>query len=258
MFFNLVNEFDPEHGPLGPSQTGETEPTSTLTTLRPGQVLKHTGFRVRGLDQILSSHRYRERVGQIIEQCFAQDIPVPRLDLTLHGVTRWKMAWREIQRSPPSKNRMVDSFRAINKAMVKRCKDWPDTRDMVELPIAVTFSAAALIYGGLHALAWHAYFKSPIEQLLWRISACVVMGGMPLLLLSFKLDDRLRRTFRYLTTFIHRDLHEFIYVVLMLLLFSAYVLARAYLVVECFISLAHLPAEVYDVPSWASYFPHIS
>ena len=130
--------------------------------------------------------------------------------------------------------------------------------DMLKLPIALTFSATALIYGGLHALAWHAYFKSPTEQLLWRISACVVMGGMALILLTVKFEDEITNTFSYLTDFIHYKLDGILYVILVVLLILAYALARAYLVVECFINLAHLPAEVYDVPSWASYFPHIS
>lgn len=32
-------------------------------------------------------------------------------------------------------------------------------------------------------------------------------------------------------------------------LLLAYIVARAYLVIECFIDLSHLPAEVYDVSS---------
>ena len=38
----------------------------------------------------------------------------------------------------------------------------------------------------------------------------------------------------------------------------AYILARAYLAVECFINLSHLPAGVCNVPRWAAYFLHIS
>ena len=37
-----------------------------------------------------------------------------------------------------------------------------------------------------------------------------------------------------------------------------YVLARAYLVVECFISLSYLPADAYQIPSWSVYVPHFS
>lgn len=36
-----------------------------------------------------------------------------------------------------------------------------------------------------------------------------------------------------------------------------YVLARVYLVVECFINLAHLPESAYELPKWSQYVPHI-
>jgi hypothetical protein len=35
-----------------------------------------------------------------------------------------------------------------------------------------------------------------------------------------------------------------------------YMLARLYLVIECFSTLAHLPPEVYLEPSWTRYLPH--
>ena len=43
----------------------------------------------------------------------------------------------------------------------------------------------------------------------------------------------------------------------MLIVFVAYLLARAYLVIESFINLSQLPAGVYDMPNWSAYFPHI-
>lgn len=217
------------------------------TKLHPGQILKGTGFRLDGFDYFWISKN--DGNVKLAQECLAQATAVPSLELTPRDVTRWKMAWREIQNH--SNSIYLNLF-------IKRCKDWPEIEDMLKLPIALTFSATALIYGGLHALAWHAYFKSPTEQLLWRISACIVMGGMPLYLLTARLDRTLTKIFDLSTIFIHEDLGDYLYLSLVLLLFSAYVLARAYLVVECFINLAHLPAEVYDVPSWASYFPHIS
>lgn len=37
-----------------------------------------------------------------------------------------------------------------------------------------------------------------------------------------------------------------------------YVLARAYLVVECFLNLLHLPDSAFSVPQWSRYIPHIA
>lgn len=218
--------------------------------LYPGQILKGTRLRMKDYDgSRIFPRPENNKYAKLVQECFAQATALPSLDLTPRDVTRWKMAWREIQ------NHSNIIYPGL---FIERCKDWPEIEDMLKLPIALTFSATALIYGGLHALAWHAYFKSPTEQLLWRISACIVMGGMPLILLAAKFKHTLLKSFYFFTKFIHRDLYDYLYLSLVLLLFSAYVLARAYLVVECFINLAHLPAEVYDVPSWASYFPHIS
>ena len=235
-------EMDPESENSEPI---DTEPTK----LYPGKFLKGTRFKLHDLEEELRDIMSSETYTQILKDVLEQGTTVPCLELTPRDVTRWKMAWRVIQ----ERQKMVYLHH-----FVKRCKDWPDLDDMIKLPIALTFSATALIYGGLHALAWHAYFKSPTEQLLWRISACIVMGGMPLALLAVKLEDTLVDTFNLFTRFIHSDLDDYLCVILANLLLLAYALARAYLVVECFINLAHLPAEVYDVPSWASYFPHIS
>lgn len=136
----------------------------------------------------------------------------------------------------------------ISGALNQRCKNWPDIDDMSELPIAIGFTTVALVYGGLHALAWFAHFDSPTEQLLWRISACVVMGAFPVFLALLKAAIYLPNGY-YIDTVIE-------YAAYFVLL--PYVLARAFLVVECFINLSHLPAGVYDVPQWATYFPHIS
>ena len=230
----------------------------------PGQIIKGTGFRLRKFDdseddsELFPSLLFSETTeiyAELMHESVAQDTIIT-IEFTPRDVTRWKMAWREMQKN--QKSYWDSSYYGMQRFFVKRSKDRPDTEDMLRLPIALAFSATALIYGGLHAMAWHAYFKSATEQLLWRISACVVMGGIPLHLLIAKFYISTTWKHAYTTKKRYRVLDFIIYQSPLGLLFSAYVLARAYLVVECFISLAHLPAEVYDVPSWASYFPHIS
>ena len=78
------------------------------------------------------------------------------------------------------------------------------------------------------------------------------MGGIPIIVVSNILYGKMNRQSSL------DDTIRFTLILLLLLLSLAYVLARGYLVVECFINLSHLPAGVYDVPSWATYFPHIS
>ena len=183
---------------------------------------------------------------------FTQLFSKTKISLNAQDVTRWKMAWRA---------RQVFKYGWVTKIIVRRCKDWPDMDNIFdEPPIALGFSAGALIYGGLHALAWFAHFDSSTEQLLWRISACVVMGGLPVIFVlvtaankTFGIPNQRNSDFT--------NLIDFAVVLLVVpagLVLLAYILARGYLVVECFINLSHLPAEVYEVPRWSAYFPHIS
>jgi hypothetical protein len=102
---------------------------------------------------------------------------------------------------------------------------------------------AGIIYGGLHALAWNAaQFPSPRERLLWRISASAVMCGALVELCIFKLNNE----FRYFIVFLFHGRLDSTLLFLgcylpkisrlgdIGLVFIAYFLARAYLVVECF------------------------
>ena len=109
--------------------------------------------------------------------------------------------------------------------------------------ISIGFTLAGLLYGGLHALAWNAHFASHAEQLLWRVAVCIVAGTFPAIWILELLGDRFPVSYWRITK------------VLVLLI---YVLGRAYLVVECFINLGHVPAGVYTTPSWTAYLPHIT
>ena len=180
---------------------------------------------------------------------------LPEIRLSRQDIVRWKMAWRAIQAFRyVSANR---SYISTSNAIKSRCEDWPETEEIfINVLVALGFSAAAFIYGGLHALAWSAHFETFTEQLLWRISACAVMGGVPVVYVYAKVIYKYTDLpwgslpLNYIVS------HIFSWPAVVVLL--AYILARAYLVVECFINLFHLPVGVYDIPSWAAYFPHIS
>ena len=226
--------------------TGDNEDNEDCSnTLAPGQTLYGTGFKLLSdFRSLVPQTMGDSRLLQSFDDYSGSHPTLPELNLTTEDVTRYKMAWRAFE-----SGEVQEGFLA-QFGLTQRCKDWPNIEDIIELRIALGFITATSIYGGLHALAWFAHFDSSIEQLLWRISACVVMGGMPILvaLLKAKYNNiDLSRYSRY--TVLH-------YASLIVLL--AYVLARGYLVVECFINLSHLPAGVYDVPQWAAYFPHIS
>lgn len=117
-------------------------------------------------------------------------------------------------------------------------------------------NAAGILYGGLHALAWTAPFSSTAQRLLWRISSAYVMCfgifiTVTVLSTYYEPGTPHRMYLRY------SKVH--LYLIIMVSLASiGYAVARAYLVIECFILLFDSPIGVYDVPAWSRYFPHIS
>ena len=120
-----------------------------------------------------------------------------------------------------------------------------------EKTIAVGIIISGFLYGGLHLLAWNAPFRSRTEEWLWRSSGISIMVSglyiIPILLLLVSSGDSSLSDFRFCLSCI-----------LSLFLGPVYVVARVYLVVECFINLAYLHDSVYEMPSWSQYFPHIS
>ena len=229
-----------------------------ITLLRPGEVLQGTSFQLTNLKHWKRS-TYLEPVG--VNACPR----FPAIELTGSDVTRWKMASRLMERYG-----LIDIDFKIgrsSKMIHRRCKDWPEVDLIYKSQVALGFSVAALIYGGLHALAWSAHFDSFTEQLLWRMSACVVMGGFPSWYIINGLEDwYAKHEWQEIRLYLGKDSYlrvvypsiKTVASVLLCLILLAYILARAYLVVESFINLSHLPAGAYDLPRWSAYFPHVS
>ena len=259
--FDLIsNQIDHEqdngnyknHREQGTKRDQDNETRSTIWTQ--GQVLQGTGFRVARLGDIASGHG----LGSSFDSNGSHK-PLPNISLTSQELTRLKMAWRKAQLFKSHDLNFLSS-----RLIAQRSKDWPGMKDIFdELPIALGFGAAALIYGGLHALAWFAHFDSSTEQLLWRISACLVMGGVPVIFALYHLVHNIQEIFDTSPTWgsilrTGMGILAYLLTSTAVLVFLAYALARGYLVIECFINLSHLPAGVYDIPSWSAYFPHIS
>ena len=241
-----------------------------------GQIMPGTGFKLKALHQILDLREsllfellYYHTSLKMWKRAKSQPRAI-EISFTARDIIRWKMAWRAVQicrdpspgREVPYRDhtgvpRPLDVFRTH--------QDWPNSDGLFDdLAFILGFSVAGIIYGGLHALAWSAHFQSHTEQLLWRISACIVMAGVLIeFILVWAIADldidhvpgqsRLKELWNMV-------LFLWVGVILMLIftVFLAYVLARVYLVVECFINLSELPAGVYDLPNWSAYFPHIA
>ena len=155
------------------------------------------------------------------------------------------------------------------------------------LYIGLTFTG--FVYGGLHCLAWNAPFATRLETLLWRISSIAIMSTFVPVLLFYLWElwnDNMRingplwahirirahrlfqdpnfagwRSSRKIASLLYFIGKATLQILLNFTVYCAagfYCLARVYLVVECFINLAHLPDSVYQAPVWSQYVPHIS
>ncbi|KAF2669465.1 hypothetical protein BT63DRAFT_261688 [Microthyrium microscopicum] len=162
----------------------------------------------------------------------------------------------------------------LREYMIPRVSNWPnpsinvDADDSFWLAM-LSFTFAGLAYGSLHLLAWHAPLLTRTEVYMWRISGLflaayggafvmfVMALGLPFAYLGRskwgqslprQLQDRLKVILGYL-------------LMIPLLVIGAggllYVFARVFLVVECFISIPHLPDSVFEVPQWTQFFPHV-
>jgi hypothetical protein len=111
-----------------------------------------------------------------------------------------------------------------------------------------------ILYGLVHFLAWDDQFPTPLERLFWRVCSFVVTcsgfvdlaAAILLALLAAilglsarRVDDLIRLICIGLIPFIH-------------------VLASGFLIAESFRQLFFLDSTAYELPSWASYWPHFS
>jgi len=136
----------------------------------------------------------------------------------------------------------------------------------------VLFPVVGILFGGIHCFAWHFPFPTGREKVLWRVCAvyCTVSPFIFAATIAVNWADsdaippRIRSVFRSIGNCIAwlLDLHPVIEFAFglgaVILAFSVifYVICRIILVVLTFTSLRALPAGVFEVTSWTSFFPH--
>ncbi|KAL8838909.1 MAG: hypothetical protein Q9170_001946 [Blastenia crenularia] len=231
----------------------DTGAEDTLITVVPDQEIPETTFKYKprgkdgGNDGAIELEGF---LNQLESKISNQDI------------NRWTRAKRAVEVYKPQISKTENLSQMNGIPFLRRCTEWPDFSDLLDnYSVALGFTVAGVLYGGLHALAWNANFISPIEQLLWRTSACMVMGGAPIL---FAMHHSLHALYDFSVEHFNEfgKIIKFPLVVTALglgaVIIVAYILARAYLVVECFLQLSHMPAGVYKVPEWSAYLPSIS
>jgi hypothetical protein len=128
------------------------------------------------------------------------------------------------------------------------------------------FTLLSGCYGGLYLAAWFSHFPTPTEALLWRLSSgCVTSAGLVFGCLGQSLNA-FELTLRYLDkgsgilgglTYCLSLAIILFYTGVVLGFLGGYGCARAFLVIESFISLRSLPVTAYNTPNWTRWIPHL-
>ena len=125
-------------------------------------------------------------------------------------------------------------------------------------------TTAATIFGAIHCIGWSFQFPSHQEQILWRSSALYITCSPGLLLL---LTQHMRRDVdtsswvaaRLDGRHLRRDLGFRVQLVIGLVVLSVifYILSRATLLIQAFMSLRTLPPSALETVRWTTFIPHI-
>jgi hypothetical protein len=129
-----------------------------------------------------------------------------------------------------------------------------DDDNPIRSSLPVTISVA-VIFGGIHCVAWSFHFPTLQEQLAWRISAASV-AGLPILIIVFAMfcgyfEERIQDWTILGKIFAAVELPMAIALIVL------YVIARIVLLVLPCIGLRALHHTAFVEIQWAAFFPHI-
>lgn len=141
--------------------------------------------------------------------------------------------------------------------------DWPSDHFLPSINhklMGMAMWFASMGYGAVHAAAWHDFFPTRIEKILWRFSSVYICcsGALWAFLCLMALRYHWARAywdrFKYLqATWVEYGLIGGC----MLACGLAYIFARLFLVVDGLVSLRVLPKDAFDVPAWTTVIPHL-
>ena len=109
--------------------------------------------------------------------------------------------------------------------------------------LGITWSITAVIFGGLHLLAWNYDFPTAEETMMWRCSCIAIMVLPPL----FYVWVIIRHV-----EFDGSNSIDFIGIFITF----AYLVARTYNLLEVFFSLRSTPPALYQAVNWPNWLPH--
>ncbi|KAH0537651.1 hypothetical protein FGG08_005564 [Glutinoglossum americanum] len=121
------------------------------------------------------------------------------------------------------------------------------------------------VYFGIHLVGWNQLFPTRAELCLWRVSSLVLLGLLITYLITIVVGIVLSRPVsrRWLAREVDTPLEvaaqlpRWAQLIIHVPILSAYLSARAYILLEGFISLRDLPLKTYVDITWTNFLPHL-
>jgi len=142
--------------------------------------------------------------------------------------------------------------------------NWPHDgllRTTSGLWIGTSLWIVSIAFSGIHIAAWRAPFPTEVEAWVWRCASIYVAFSGLLWAAIHVLASLSARTWWVWYDVMSGQAPKWLNVVLGIvcgICGVAYLFSRAYLIIESFISLRHLPVAAYVVPEWTLGVPHIA
>jgi hypothetical protein len=141
--------------------------------------------------------------------------------------------------------------------------DWPNDgllRRTQSLIMGMVLWGASMAYGAIHVAAWDYFVPSPLERLFGRMSSIWVTFCAGFWLATNMLAHMFLFIDKVWVAYNERKLGWLstgVITMLCILCGLSYIVSRAYIVVEAFVSIRKVPQGVYQTPAWSQVFPHL-
>ncbi|KAF1965957.1 hypothetical protein BU23DRAFT_487910 [Bimuria novae-zelandiae CBS 107.79] len=142
----------------------------------------------------------------------------------------------------------------IDELVQSHSLNWPNNgllRRTQSLIMGMVLLGASMAYGAIRVAAWNYFFPSSLEQLFWWMSSIWVTACAAFWLITNLLVHVVPLINRIWIAYNERRLGRLGTVVITLLCILcgvSYILSRAYIVVEAFVSIRKMPRGVYEMP----------
>lgn len=186
-------------------------------------------------------------------------------------MNRWKLATAAIDSYPAIREHHLFHTHSRDQCLhfksdellVNRVQNWPWDdllRDVGGLVVGMILWLACFAYGAIHLAAWNDHFPSVAEKWLWRSSSLYIgfCGGLWIVL------NYVAQAYGPLNAFWERWMdgggrrwQNGLIGVPVVVCGLSLVFARAFIVIEAFVSIRKLPRGAYDTPGWTQVFPHL-